>query len=71
MLDRADSALRDQVLEATNDAGFMTRAAWRPMHQLQMFTDCPSMNLDVTEDIYARLINIPSSPQLAAHLPNG
>ena len=71
MLDRADSALRDQVLEATNDAGFMTRAAWRPMHLLQMFKDCPSMDLGVTEDIYARLINIPSSPQLATHLPNG
>lgn len=71
MLDRADSALRDQILEATNDAGFMTRAAWRPMHQLQMFVDCPRMNLDVTEDVYARLINIPSSPQLAASLPNG
>ncbi len=71
MLDTADSGLRDQILEATNEAGFMTRAAWRPMHQLQMFTDCPRMNLDITEDVYARLINIPSSPQLAAHLPNG
>ncbi len=71
MLEAADSTLRDQVLEATNDAKFMTRAAWRPMHQLKMFMDCPRMDLSVTEDVYARLINIPSSPQLAAHLPNG
>lgn len=71
MLDTADSTMRDHILEATNDAGYMTRAAWRPMHLLSMFTECPRMNLDITEDIYARLINIPSSPQLAAHLSNG
>jgi len=68
MLDKPDSTLRDQILEATNDAGFMTRAAWRPMHLLKMFVDCPRMNLDITEDVYARLINIPSSPQLATQL---
>jgi len=28
------------------------------------------MDLSVTEDIYARLINIPSSPQLATRLKN-
>ena len=70
MLDTADTALRDDVLEATNSAGFMTRAAWRPMHQLSIFVECPRMDLSVTEDIYARLINIPSSPQLAARLKN-
>jgi len=64
LLDRDNAAARDAVLEATNDAGFMTRAAWRPMHMLDMFTANPRMALDVTEDIYARLINIPSGPAL-------
>ena len=70
MLDRADSDLRNDILLTTNEAGFMTRAAWRPMHLLSMFTECPRMDLGVTEDVYARLINIPSSPQLAVNLSN-
>lgn len=65
LLDQADPGARDAVLKATNEAGFMTRAAWRPMHMLAMFADCPRTDLAVTEDIYARLINIPSSSQLA------
>ncbi|MDC1215167.1 LegC family aminotransferase, partial [Rhodospirillales bacterium] len=65
LLDPADAGMRDDVLQATNEAGYMTRPAWRPMHMLPMFTDCPRTNLDVSEDIYARLINIPSSSQLA------
>lgn len=68
MLDNADMAARDAILEATNDAGFMTRAAWRPMHLLDMFAAAPRDALAVTEDIYARLINIPSSSQLADRL---
>ena len=70
MLDASDSTLRDEVLEATNASGFMTRAAWRPMHQLSMFMECPRMDLSVTEDTYTRLINIPSSSQLATRLVN-
>lgn len=68
MLDDADMALRDAILEATNTAGFMTRAAWRPMHMLDMFIDNPASNLDATENVYERLINIPSSAQLADRL---
>lgn len=70
MLDQADFAQRDEILEATNSAGFMTRAAWRPMHQLRMFQNCPRMDLGMTEDVYGRLINIPSSPQLTARFEN-
>ncbi len=68
LLDEADTVLRDAVLEATNDAGFMTRAAWRPMHLLAPFVTAPKGDLAVTEDIYDRLINIPSSAQLADRL---
>ena len=60
--DVADS--RDDVLSLTNDAGFMTRPAWTPMHELPMYADCPRMDLGVAEDLARRLINIPSSPGL-------
>jgi len=65
LLDAADVAVRDEILSKTNAEGFMTRAVWRPMHLLDMYTSCPRMDLPVVDDIYARSINIPSSPQLA------
>lgn len=64
ILEREHAGLRDAVLEAANDAGLMTRPAWRPMHFLEMYKNCPSMNLDGAESLYARLINIPSGPGL-------
>ena len=66
LLDGDAAEMRDEVLAATNDAGFMTRPAWTPMHELPMYTDCPRMDLSVAEDLSRRLINIPSSPRLTA-----
>lgn len=65
LLDQTMAGLRDEILSATNDDGFMTRPAWDPMHQLPMFQACPRMDLSVTEDLYRRLVNLPSSPRLA------
>lgn len=64
LLDRPDHAVRDTILKALNDAGFQSRPIWRPMHQLTMYRDCPRMDLSVTEDLGARVINIPSSATL-------
>jgi perosamine synthetase len=55
---------RDRILERTNDAGLGCRPAWRPMHLLAPFLDSPRMELPVTEEMYGRIINIPSSPIL-------
>ena len=43
----------------------MCRPAWTPMHRLPMYEDCPRMDLGVAEDLYERIINVPSSPALA------
>ncbi len=59
------AALRDDMLSAAVNAGVGCRPAWMPMHMLQMYKDCPRMDLSVAEDLYRRLINIPSSPVLA------
>jgi perosamine synthetase len=64
LLDPANAGLRDPILEATNDAGFMTRPVWRLMHRLPMYAASPRMDLPVSESIEARLINIPSSAKL-------
>ncbi|GFM38104.1 LegC family aminotransferase [Desulfovibrio psychrotolerans] len=65
LLDKADMALREDILEKTNAAGFMTRPAWRLMNRLPMYAGAPRMDLSVAEDLEARLINIPSGAGLA------
>lgn len=57
---------RDNILQATNAAGFMTRPAWQPLHTLNMYANCPRMDLDTANELNQRLINIPSSPFLGA-----
>ena len=64
LLDEPDLAARDAILQATNDAGLMTRPAWTLMHRLPMYENCPRMDLRVAESLEARLINLPSSPKL-------
>ena len=55
---------RDELLQATNDTGFMTRPAWRLMHQLATYEECPRSPLPIAESLAQRLINLPSSAGL-------
>jgi perosamine synthetase len=64
LLDDDHSDQRDQVLAATNAAGYMTRPVWKLMHELAPFKDCPRMDLKMAQSLSQRLINIPSSPHL-------
>ncbi len=64
LLDEAVSAQRDEILEATNELGLMTRPSWTLMHRLPHFKGCPRMEVRVAEAIDRRLINLPSSAQL-------
>jgi perosamine synthetase len=64
VLDESIAGMRDQVLQSTNDAGYMTRPAWTLMHKLDHFADCPRSPLPVAESLSQRLINIPSSASL-------
>jgi perosamine synthetase len=66
LLDQPDITRRDQILQACHDRGLMTRACWRLSHHLPMYKDCPRMPLDVAERLQPRIINLPSSPFLAA-----
>jgi perosamine synthetase len=66
LLDAPDEALRDALLDRTNGAGIMTRPAWTPMHRLPMYVDAPRMPTPVSDGLVARIVNIPSSPALAA-----
>ncbi len=52
---------REELLEETNNNGIMTRPAWTLLNELSMFKDCPKMNLDCSEKLAKRIVNIPSS----------
>lgn len=60
-----DPALRDPMLTALNEAGFMARPIWTLMHRLPMFEGAPRADLTTAERLEATVVNIPSSPALA------
>jgi perosamine synthetase len=64
LLDDDDMAVRDSVLQACHDAGFLARPAWTLMHRLPMFKDSPGDDLSDAESVERRLINLPSSAAL-------
>jgi len=64
LLDDDSGAARDTLLQATHDAGYLTRALWAPMHRLPMFRDCPKSDTPVAESLERRLVNLPSSAAL-------
>ncbi|WP_342442474.1 LegC family aminotransferase [Lysinibacillus sp. FSL K6-0075] len=53
---------RDELLDFLNENGVMSRPIWKPMHELEMFTECPKMDLTVTERLEQSIINITSTP---------
>jgi len=59
-----DKNTRDEFLQYTNDNGVMTRPVWRLMNKLVMFKDAMHGNLDNSELIENRLVNIPSSARI-------
>jgi perosamine synthetase len=61
ILDEAIADQRDAILEATNDAGLMTRPVWMPMHRLPGYQQCPRAPLPVAESLARRIVNIPSN----------
>ncbi|MBU2494645.1 MAG: LegC family aminotransferase [Bacteroidetes bacterium] len=51
---------RDYFLEETNSNGVITRPIWRLMNKLDMYKDCQTGNLDNSDWLEDRIVNIPS-----------
>jgi aminotransferase in exopolysaccharide biosynthesis len=64
ILDQADAAQRDAILEALNDSGVLARPTWTLLHKLPPYGDCPRAPLPVSESLEMRIINVPSSAGL-------
>ena len=65
LLDPDVADRKDELLALCHERGLEARPAWTPMHRLAMYAEDPRMDLAVAEDLYARLVNLPSSPRLA------
>jgi perosamine synthetase len=55
---------KDDLLNCFHERGILSRPLWTPMHELPMFSSNPRSNLQNTESVARRVINVPSSPQL-------
>ncbi len=56
-----DQAKRDRFLEATNDAGVMTRPVWGLLSELKMYRKCHAGSLENAKWLADRVVNVPSS----------
>lgn len=53
---------KNEVINFFNNNGVMCRGVWKPLHSLKMYKNCPKTNLDLTNELYNKIINLPSSP---------
>ena len=65
LLNEEYSSERDKLLALTDNQGIMTRPTWTLMHKLPMYQNCSRMDLSGAESLERRIINIPSSVNLA------
>lgn len=58
-------AERDEIINACLDHGIPVRPLWRPLNTLAPYRDSPSSPTPVAQDLYERVICLPSSASLA------
>jgi perosamine synthetase len=63
-LETPDKMTLNQLLLRLNEAGYLCRPAWRLLHRLPMYSECPRAPLAVAEALEVSLINLPSSVRL-------
>mgnify|MGYP001200532099 CR=1 FL=1 len=55
---------RDNVLKLLNNDGIQSRPVWNLLHKLNFFLKCPKSELKVSEDLFSKMISLPSGPNL-------
>lgn len=56
-----DASQKNSLIEAIHESKIFVRPLWKPMHMLEIYKESPKSELSATEDIYNRLICLPSS----------
>ena len=62
--DQADISWLDGMLHSLHQAGLQCRPSWQPLHLLPMYRHHPRSDLQHTESLARRIINLPSSVSL-------
>jgi aminotransferase in exopolysaccharide biosynthesis len=65
ILEKENENLKNDVLKLTNESGITTRPAWMLISNLSPYERNPRMKLACSSSLSKRIINIPSSPNLA------
>jgi len=55
--------LKNKLLKVFKLKGYGFRTTWRPLHSLKIFNNCPRDNMEISNDLFRRTINFPSSPK--------
>lgn len=58
-------SVRDELLTAANDAGFMVRPVWSLLNQLPMYQNCPAAPIPVARRLADSIVNLPSGVAVA------
>ena len=58
---------RNTFLDFANTNGVMTRPVWQLMNRLEMYKDCQASNLDNSEWLEERVVNIPSGVRIVCN----
>lgn len=64
ILEEENKSFVEQFIGLASEHKIQLRGLWTPLHLLPMYQACPSMALDITESLFARVIALPSSPHL-------
>ena len=64
LLKSESTNLRDKIISKLNKKGINARPIWQLNHKIQIYKNCPKMNLSNAEKLEKKIINIPSSAHL-------
>lgn len=64
VLDHEQKMSKDTILEHLNDNGIAARPLWKPLHLLDIYKSSPRSDCFNAENLYKRVICLPSSPSL-------
>lgn len=65
VLETESLEVRNSIIDFLHKDGIYCRPIWTPLHLLPHFQNCPRSDLETTEKLRSKIINIPSSPKLA------
>ena len=65
VLDSGSRLVRDDLIAACLESGISVRPLWKPLNTLSPYAGCPSAETPVANDLYSRVVCLPSSASLA------